>query len=77
MPNIFWLGGTGTNVAMAYARMQYLGLISDNPNVRHYFIDTPENFGLAASDDRQNINIGVNEFLKLKLNQEPKIINLT
>ncbi len=61
MANFFWVGGTGANVAMAYARMLYLGLIDFDDQVndqnQHLFIDTPENLN--------NAHIGLNTFGKI------------
>nr|VFJ90999.1 MAG: hypothetical protein BECKH772A_GA0070896_100265 [Candidatus Kentron sp. H]VFJ92011.1 MAG: hypothetical protein BECKH772B_GA0070898_100245 [Candidatus Kentron sp. H]VFJ98593.1 MAG: hypothetical protein BECKH772C_GA0070978_100235 [Candidatus Kentron sp. H] len=77
--NIFWLGGTGANVAMAFARMQYLGLIA-NSQLRHFFIDSPENFGSTTLEaHRQDINIGVDAFKRLRLGEssDPHPIPLT
>nr|VFJ44037.1 MAG: hypothetical protein BECKFM1743C_GA0114222_100084 [Candidatus Kentron sp. FM]VFJ55045.1 MAG: hypothetical protein BECKFM1743A_GA0114220_101412 [Candidatus Kentron sp. FM]VFK10935.1 MAG: hypothetical protein BECKFM1743B_GA0114221_101612 [Candidatus Kentron sp. FM] len=79
MANIFWLGGTGANVAMAFARMQYLGLVP-NSGLRHFFIDSPENFGPATMEPgREDINIGVDALKRLGLGEssEPYPIPLT
>jgi len=78
MANLFWLGGTGANAAMAYARMQYVGLIpSDGDgNIRHFFIDSPENFG-QAGDQRNNRNVGVNALQTLNPQNPPVIVDLT
>nr|VFK19788.1 MAG: hypothetical protein BECKLPF1236A_GA0070988_102372 [Candidatus Kentron sp. LPFa]VFK34031.1 MAG: hypothetical protein BECKLPF1236C_GA0070990_102392 [Candidatus Kentron sp. LPFa] len=73
MANIFWLGGTGTNVAMAFVRMQYLGLIPVDSQVRHFFIDSPENFGPATTEPgREDINIGVDALKRLRLSESPE-----
>jgi len=71
MANLFWLGGTGANVAMAYARMQYLGLIPiDRSNSRHFFIDSPENFGRTDEVEHYDRNVGVNALMTLLKFQE-------
>lgn len=52
--NLLWVGGTGANVAMAFARLQQIGLIPEGDDVQHFLLDTPEN----QTDD----NIAVRTF---------------
>lgn len=37
---IFWVGGTGANVALAFSRLQRMGFIENANDITHYFIDT-------------------------------------
>lgn len=65
----FWVGGTDANIAMAYARMQYLEFFPKTDLV-HYFIDTWEN--LLRKADGGYDNIGIKEWQRL----HPKNLDL-
>lgn len=61
MANIFWVGGTGANLAMAYARLIQLGFTKKQDTDKHFIIDTPANLGENFN------NIGIKAFEKAGL----------